>query len=86
MGAEADMTFISWNRKVQQILASCSTSGKTSVWDTRRQKPVANLLDLNRFVSEECNSFFRLSIDLLMSQLILKYCNIDLSFALKNEN
>lgn len=35
-----ETTFIAWNRKVQHILASCSTNGSTVVWDLKRQKPV----------------------------------------------
>lgn len=42
-----EITFISWNRKVQHILASSSTNGTTVVWDLKRQKPVISFRDPN---------------------------------------
>ncbi|KAL2612070.1 hypothetical protein R1flu_023762 [Riccia fluitans] len=35
-----EITYVSWNRKVQHILASTSASGTSDVWDLRRAKPV----------------------------------------------
>eukprot|EP00210_Caulerpa_lentillifera_P002066 g1981.t1 len=46
-GMEGEFTCTKWNEKVHQILASCTTSGKTIVQDIRRAKPVATLHDLN---------------------------------------
>jgi protein transport protein SEC31 len=47
--AGAETTYIAWNRKVQHILASCSTNGTTVVWDLKRQKPVMTLRDPSRY-------------------------------------
>jgi hypothetical protein len=47
-GSGAETTYIAWNRKVQHILASCSTNGTTVVWDLKRQKPVMTLKDPSR--------------------------------------
>ena len=43
--AGAETSFLAWNRKVQHILASTSTSGTTVVWDLKRQKPVISFSD-----------------------------------------
>lgn len=48
VGGGNEITFISWNRKVQHILASSTTNGTTVVWDLKRQKPVISLRDPNR--------------------------------------
>nr|GMD65329.1 protein transport protein SEC31 homolog B [Ipomoea batatas] len=40
-----EISYISWNRKVQQILASTSSNGTTVVWDLRKQKPVISFSD-----------------------------------------
>ncbi|XP_043723401.1 protein transport protein SEC31 homolog B-like isoform X1 [Telopea speciosissima] len=47
-GAQGEVSYLSWNHKVQPILASTSYNGMTAVWDLRRQKPVINLSDSNR--------------------------------------
>lgn len=47
-GAQGEISFLSWNRKVQHILASTSYSGTTVVWDLRRQKPVISFSDSTR--------------------------------------
>ncbi|XP_010279523.1 PREDICTED: protein transport protein SEC31 homolog B-like [Nelumbo nucifera] len=47
-GAQSDVSFLSWNDKVQHILASTSHNGTTVVWDLRRQKPVITLSDSSR--------------------------------------
>ncbi|KAH9300540.1 hypothetical protein KI387_012123 [Taxus chinensis] len=47
-GAQGEVSFLSWNRKVQHILASTSYSGTTVVWDLRRQKPVISFSDSTR--------------------------------------
>lgn len=44
----SEITYISWNHKVQHILASCTTNGTTIVWDLKRQKPVISFKDANR--------------------------------------
>ncbi|OMJ07671.1 Protein transport protein SEC31, partial [Smittium culicis] len=50
-----DVTDLSWNNQVQQILATSSNSGSTAVWDLRNRREVMNLahsgnlgLDLNQ--------------------------------------
>ncbi|KAL3683229.1 hypothetical protein R1sor_001251 [Riccia sorocarpa] len=40
-----EITYVSWNRKVQHILASTSASGTSDVWDLRRAKPVISFTD-----------------------------------------
>ncbi len=52
MGGE--ITYLAWNKKVQHILASCSTNGTTVVWDLKRQKPVISFRDPNRCVADIC--------------------------------
>ncbi|XP_010269720.1 PREDICTED: protein transport protein SEC31 homolog B-like [Nelumbo nucifera] len=47
-GSQTDISFLSWNHKVQHILASTSHNGTTVVWDLRRQKPVITLSDSSR--------------------------------------
>ncbi|KAJ4978081.1 hypothetical protein NE237_008861 [Protea cynaroides] len=47
-GTQGEVSYLSWNHKVQPILASTSYNGMTVVWDLRRQKPVINLSDSNR--------------------------------------
>eukprot|EP00798_Chlamydomonas_sp_ICE-L_P017882 gene17882-24273_t len=42
-----EISYISWNRKVAHILASCSANGSTVVWDLKRQKPVISFRDPN---------------------------------------
>ncbi|KAF5180814.1 transport protein SEC31-like protein, partial [Thalictrum thalictroides] len=47
-GAQGEVSFLSWNQKVQHILASTSYNGTTVVWDLKRQKPVISFADSNR--------------------------------------
>ncbi|KAK3253493.1 hypothetical protein CYMTET_37261 [Cymbomonas tetramitiformis] len=42
-----EVTCLSWNRKVQHILASTSANGTTVVWDLKRQRPVISFTDPN---------------------------------------
>ncbi|VFQ84239.1 unnamed protein product [Cuscuta campestris] len=42
---QSEISYISWNRKVQQVLASTSVNGTTVVWDLRRPKPVISFSD-----------------------------------------
>ncbi|KAI3764275.1 hypothetical protein L2E82_14282 [Cichorium intybus] len=42
---QGEISFLSWNRKVQPILASCSFNGTTVVWDLRKQKPIISFSD-----------------------------------------
>ncbi|XP_020519257.1 protein transport protein SEC31 homolog B isoform X2 [Amborella trichopoda] len=44
-GAQGEVSFLSWNPKVQHILASTSYSGTTVIWDLKRQKPVISFSD-----------------------------------------
>ncbi|KAF8071322.1 SEC31B [Scenedesmus sp. PABB004] len=46
-GAAPEITYISWNRKVQHILASTQVDGATVVWDLKKQRPVITLKDPN---------------------------------------
>eukprot|EP00798_Chlamydomonas_sp_ICE-L_P021383 gene21383-28331_t len=46
-GSAGEIAYISWNRKVAHILASCSSNGSTVVWDLKRQKPVISFRDPN---------------------------------------
>lgn len=49
-GIESDLTEIKWNSKVPFIIASCTTNGKTFVFDIRKQKPVGMLQDHNKLI------------------------------------
>ncbi|KAK2988285.1 hypothetical protein RJ640_017502, partial [Escallonia rubra] len=43
--AQGEISYVSWNRKVQHILASTSFNGTTVVWDLRKQKSVISFSD-----------------------------------------
>ncbi|KAI3510914.1 hypothetical protein L1887_18053 [Cichorium endivia] len=40
-----EISYLSWNKKVQPILASTSFYGTTVVWDLRKQKPIISFSD-----------------------------------------
>ncbi|PPS03542.1 hypothetical protein GOBAR_AA17135 [Gossypium barbadense] len=42
---QGEISFLSWNSKVQHILASTSYNGTTVVWDLKKQKPVISFAD-----------------------------------------
>ncbi|KAK9056092.1 hypothetical protein SSX86_027180 [Deinandra increscens subsp. villosa] len=42
---QGEISFLSWNKKVQPILASTSFNGTTVVWDLRKQKPIISFTD-----------------------------------------
>ncbi|XP_050210185.1 protein transport protein SEC31 homolog B [Mercurialis annua] len=42
---QTEISYVSWNRKVQHILASTSLNGSTVVWDLKKQKPVISVKD-----------------------------------------
>ncbi|KAL3622566.1 hypothetical protein CASFOL_033977 [Castilleja foliolosa] len=42
---QGEISFVSWNSKVQHILASTSFNGTTVVWDLKKQKPVISFSD-----------------------------------------
>ncbi|XP_071735877.1 protein transport protein SEC31 homolog B-like isoform X2 [Rutidosis leptorrhynchoides] len=42
---QGEISFLSWNKKVQPILASTSFNGATVVWDLRKQKPIISFSD-----------------------------------------
>eukprot|EP00898_Chlorokybus_atmophyticus_P008870 jgi/Chlat1/8985/Chrsp94S08270 len=44
-GSQGEISHLSWNRKVQHILASTSINGNTVIWDLKRQKPVISFVD-----------------------------------------
>ncbi|XP_062173847.1 protein transport protein SEC31 homolog B [Alnus glutinosa] len=43
--SQGEISFLSWNSKVQHILASTSYNGTTVVWDLKKQKPVISFSD-----------------------------------------
>ncbi|XP_076907937.1 protein transport protein SEC31 homolog B-like [Bidens hawaiensis] len=43
--AQGEISYVSWNKKVQPILASTSLNGTTVVWDLRKQKPIISFSD-----------------------------------------
>ncbi|KAK1420267.1 hypothetical protein QVD17_21715 [Tagetes erecta] len=45
---QGEISFLSWNKKVQPILASTSVNGTTVVWDLRKQKPIISFSDSDR--------------------------------------
>ncbi|KAI8473947.1 MAG: hypothetical protein J3K34DRAFT_161809 [Monoraphidium minutum] len=45
--APVEITYLSWNRKVQHILASTQVDGATVIWDLKKQRPVITLKDPN---------------------------------------
>ncbi|GLJ29888.1 hypothetical protein SUGI_0590840 [Cryptomeria japonica] len=47
-GAQGEISYLAWNRKVQYILASTFYGGSTVVWDLRRQKSVISFSDSTR--------------------------------------
>ncbi|VFQ59373.1 unnamed protein product [Cuscuta campestris] len=42
---QGEISYVSWNSKVQHILASTSLNGTTVVWDLRKQKPAISFSD-----------------------------------------
>ncbi|KAJ8573611.1 hypothetical protein K7X08_010122 [Anisodus acutangulus] len=42
---QGEISYVSWNNKVQHILASTSLNGTTVVWDLKKQKPVISFTD-----------------------------------------
>ncbi|XP_036101929.1 protein transport protein Sec31A isoform X7 [Molossus molossus] len=40
-----DISCIAWNRQVQHILASASSSGRATVWDLRKNEPIIKVSD-----------------------------------------
>ncbi|KAL0377185.1 UNVERIFIED_CONTAM: protein transport protein SEC31B [Sesamum calycinum] len=42
---QGEISYLSWNSKVQMILASTSYNGTTVVWDLKKQKPVISFSD-----------------------------------------
>ncbi|XP_076949538.1 protein transport protein SEC31 homolog B-like isoform X2 [Bidens hawaiensis] len=42
---QGEISYVSWNKKVQPILASTSLNGTTVVWDLRKQKPIISFSD-----------------------------------------
>lgn len=40
-----DVSFVSWNRQVQHILASANPSGRASVWDLRKNDLIIKVSD-----------------------------------------
>lgn len=50
-GAGGEIANISWNRKVQHILASCTVGGSVTVWDLKKQQPVLNIRDSSGYRS-----------------------------------
>jgi protein transport protein SEC31 len=44
-GAQPEITYLAWNRKVQHILATCTGAGTVVVWDLKKQRPVISFKD-----------------------------------------
>lgn len=42
-----DISSVAWNRQVQHILASTSPSGRSVVWDLRKNEPIIQVSDSN---------------------------------------
>ncbi|PWA39647.1 WD40/YVTN repeat-like-containing domain, Ancestral coatomer element 1, Sec16/Sec31 [Artemisia annua] len=40
-----DISFLTWNKRVEPILASTSSHGATVIWDLRKQKPIISFSD-----------------------------------------
>lgn len=47
VGGQNQVTCLQWNRKVQHILATGTSSGSVVVWDLKKQRPVITLTDSN---------------------------------------
>ncbi|PSS26483.1 Protein transport protein SEC31 B like [Actinidia chinensis var. chinensis] len=45
---QGEISFLSWNSKLQHILASTSYNGTTVVWDLKKQKPAISFSESNR--------------------------------------
>ncbi|XP_059651913.1 protein transport protein SEC31 homolog B-like [Cornus florida] len=45
---QGEISFLSWNSKVQHILASTSYNGTIVIWDLKKQKPVISFSDSHR--------------------------------------
>lgn len=43
--AQGEISYVSWNTKIQHILASTSLNGITVVWDLKKQKPAISVAD-----------------------------------------
>ncbi|CAH9098983.1 unnamed protein product [Cuscuta epithymum] len=43
--SQNEISYVSWNSKVQHVFASTSLNGTTVVWDLRKQKPVISFSD-----------------------------------------
>ncbi|CAJ2658995.1 unnamed protein product [Trifolium pratense] len=43
--SRGEVSFLSWNIKVQHTLASTSYNGTTVVWDLKKQKPVISFAE-----------------------------------------
>ena len=46
-----DITCVAWNRQAQHILGSTSPSGRSVVWDLRKNEPIIQVSDSNSKVS-----------------------------------
>ncbi|KAL4425258.1 hypothetical protein ABPG75_009274 [Micractinium tetrahymenae] len=44
-GPQPEITHLSWNRKVQHILGTCTAAGTVVVWDLKKQRPVISFKD-----------------------------------------
>jgi hypothetical protein len=44
-GPQPEITHLTWNRKVQHILATCTAAGTVVVWDLKKQRPVISFKD-----------------------------------------
>nr|GFC35080.1 protein transport protein SEC31 homolog B-like isoform X1 [Tanacetum cinerariifolium] len=42
---DGEISFLTWNKRVEPILASTSSHGATVIWDIRKQKPIISFSD-----------------------------------------
>ncbi|KAL3153542.1 hypothetical protein ABBQ38_011870 [Trebouxia sp. C0009 RCD-2024] len=74
-GAGGEIANISWNRKVQHILASCTVGGSVTVWDLKKQQPVLNIRDSSGRL-RRCSS---MQWHPTLSTLLMVACEDDMS-------
>ena len=66
-----DVTCVAWNRQAQHILGSTSPSGRSVVWDLRKNEPIIQVSDSNSRVSTMKKD------SSLIVGLYTVYCNYD---------
>ena len=79
-----DITCVAWNRQVQHILGSTSPSGRSVVWDLRKNEPIIQVSDSSSRVSLSIHLSICLSICLFicLSIYLSIYISVCLSISL----